>query len=121
MKLPLLSQRIPLPSSPYAGSIFAKLPYFENASMQSSSDPRSIEGAAKGSAEEGTLHTEGFGWNGAAAGTGSAPGPPESPSTDPGPGFFPLTPGQKSLWFMQQILPASAVYHIALAVRILHC
>lgn len=32
---------------------------------------------------------------------------------------FPLTPGQRSLWFMQQILPESAVYHIALAVRIL--
>ena len=32
---------------------------------------------------------------------------------------FPLSSGQKSLWFMQQILPESAVYHIALAVRIL--
>ncbi|MGH9140570.1 MAG: condensation domain-containing protein, partial [Vicinamibacterales bacterium] len=32
---------------------------------------------------------------------------------------FPLTPGQKSLWFMQQMLPESAVYHIALAVRII--
>ena len=31
---------------------------------------------------------------------------------------FPLTPGQKSLWFMQRMLPESAVYHIALAVRI---
>jgi amino acid adenylation domain-containing protein/1-acyl-sn-glycerol-3-phosphate acyltransferase len=32
---------------------------------------------------------------------------------------FPLSPGQKSLWFMQQILPESAVYHIALCVRTL--
>ena len=44
-------------------------------------------------------------------------GPPAHPVTFSAP--FPLTPGQKSLWFMQQVLPDSAVYHIALAVRIL--
>ena len=41
------------------------------------------------------------------------------PITDRIGGAFPLSPGQKSLWFMQQILPESAVYHIALCVRIL--
>jgi amino acid adenylation domain-containing protein len=40
------------------------------------------------------------------------------PLTDRIGGAFPLSPGQKSLWFMQQILPESAVYHIALCVRI---
>src|SRR4051812_44486079 len=35
------------------------------------------------------------------------------------PSAFALTPGQKSLWLMQRMLPDSAVYHIALAVRIL--
>ena len=35
------------------------------------------------------------------------------------PATFPLTPGQKSLWFMQQLLPDSTVYNVGVAVRIL--
>jgi len=41
-----------------------------------------------------------------------------SPIRGPMSAAFRLTPGQKSLWFMQQMLSDSAVYHIALAVKV---
>ncbi|HVR07394.1 MAG TPA: condensation domain-containing protein, partial [Thermoanaerobaculia bacterium] len=47
---------------------------------------------------------------------------PAPPPAHPVPGAerseFPLSYGQRALWFLQQLAPASAAYHIAVAVRV---